>query len=217
MPDGFNGFPAEGFRFFRQLAANNNRDWFQAHKDVYERQCRAPMQLLMDELEPRYGKSKISRINRDLRFSRNRAPYKTYIAAGLGGNYIALSADGVWVGGGMYKPDAATLKRLRAAIDDSKTGSRLAQIVTTLRKKGYDVDSHDRLSSAPRGYEPDHPRLALLQMKDIYAGQQFSPQPWLSTAKARARIEQAMTDTRPLIKWLQQHVTRGQQKSVRRS
>ena len=75
MEDAFRGFPAAGFQFFKQLASHNNRDWFQAHKDVYEQQCRAPMQALAEELEQRFGAFKISRINRDLRFSRNREPF----------------------------------------------------------------------------------------------------------------------------------------------
>jgi uncharacterized protein (DUF2461 family) len=92
MADRFTGFPRESIEFFKQLAAHNNRDWFLAHKEIYERACRAPMEALVADLEPRFGKAKISRINRDVRFSRDRAPYKTYIAAGVGGNYISLGA-----------------------------------------------------------------------------------------------------------------------------
>jgi len=205
MSTEFTGFPAEGFRFFAQLAANNNRDWFQSHKDTYEQCCREPLVALVAELEPRYGASKISRINRDMRFARGRGPYKTYIAAGVGGNYIALSADGVWVGSGMYKPEPAVLKRFRDAVDDPKTGPALERIVAQLRRKGYEVDTHDRLSSAPRGFASDHSRLELLRMKDIYAGKQLDPDE-LSTRKAKARIERVMSDTLALKRWLQQHV-----------
>ena len=89
MAERFSGFPRESIEFFKHLAAHNNRDWYLAHKDIYERTCRAPMQALVTELEPRFGTARISRINRDVRFSRDRAPYKTYIAAGVGGNYIS--------------------------------------------------------------------------------------------------------------------------------
>jgi uncharacterized protein (DUF2461 family) len=117
----FTGFPREGIEFFRELSAHNAREWFLAHKDVYERACRAPMQALAAALEPRWGEARISRINRDLRFARGRPPYKTYIAAGVGGRYISLSPDGVWVGAGLYRPDPARLRRFRAAIDDPRT------------------------------------------------------------------------------------------------
>jgi uncharacterized protein (TIGR02453 family) len=203
----FTGFPPESLDFFRDLAAHNNRDWFLAHKDVYQRVCRAPMEALVAELEPRVGKAKISRINRDVRFSRDKAPYKTYIAAGVGGNYISLSADGLYVGGGFYGPDPVTLQRFRAAIDDDTTGRRIQAIVGTLRRRGYEVGSHETLSSAPRGHASDHPRIALLKMKDLFAGRRFAPAAWLSTAKARERIDRVITDTAPLVKWLGQHVT----------
>jgi len=207
MAERFRGFPPESLEFFRELAAHNNRDWFLAHKDVYQRACRAPMEALVAELEPRVGEVKISRINRDLRFSRDKAPYKTYIAAGVGGNYISLSADGLFVGGGFYAPDAGALQRFRAAIDDDTTGRRLQAIVRTLRRRGYEVGSHETLSSAPRGYSSDHPRIELLKMKDLFAGRRFAPAAWLATAKARGRIDRVITDTAPLVKWLRQHVT----------
>jgi uncharacterized protein (TIGR02453 family) len=207
MDERFTGFPPESIAFFRELAAHNNRDWFLAHKDVYERACRAPMEALVAELEPRVGKAKISRINRDVRFSRDKAPYKSYIAAGVGGNYISLSADGLFVGAGFYGPDPGALQRFRAAIDDDRTGRRIQAIVGTLRRRGYEVGSHETLSSAPRGYSSDHPRIELLKMKDLFAGRRFAPAAWLATAKARGRIDRVITDTAPLVKWVRQHVT----------
>jgi uncharacterized protein (TIGR02453 family) len=210
----FTGFPRESVQFFKQLASNNNRDWFLPHKDTYERACRAPMQALVAELEPGFGKGRISRIYRDVRFSRDRAPYKTYIAAGVGGHYISLSAEGLYVGAGLYRPDPAVLQRFRAAIDDDTTGHQLQAIVSSLRRKRYEVASHETVSSAPRGYALDHPRIHLLKMKDIFAGRLFAPAPWLSTAKARERIERVMTDTGAFVGWLRQHVTGGPRERV---
>ena len=209
MPTPFNGFPREGIDFFTQLEKNNNRDWFLAHKDVYDRCCRAPVEALVAELEPRYGHAKISRINRDMRFARDRAPYKTYVAAGIGGRYISLSANGVFVGAGLYKPDTAVLQRFRAAIADDRTGRELETIVADFRRGGYDVGSHETLSSAPRGYSIDHPRIELLQKKDIYGGKMFAPAAWLATAKARERIHRVMEDMGPLVTWLQRNVSAG--------
>jgi uncharacterized protein (TIGR02453 family) len=202
----FNGFPSTGVEFFQQLAAHNTREWFHGHKDVYEAAARAPMQALAAALEPRWGRAWISRINNDLRFARGRPPYKTHIAAAIGGRYISLSPDGLWVGAGLYRPEPARLKKLRAAIDDARTGRQLETILATLRKKGYGIGTHDRVASAPRGYRPDHPRLELLQMKDIYAGREFAPAPWLSTPGARERIERVMTETGPLVAWLRKNV-----------
>ncbi|PYQ54496.1 MAG: TIGR02453 family protein [Acidobacteria bacterium] len=210
---GFTGFPREGIEFFGELATHNDRGWFAAHKDVYERACRAPMQALAAGLERRLGQARISRINRDMRFSRNRAPYKTYIAVGIGGRYIALSAEGVWAGAGLYKPEPAVLQRFRSAVDDASRGRRIQQIVTELRGKGYEVASHETLSSAPRGYDASHPRIDLLRMKDLYAGRDFPPAPWLSTPSALARIERVIDDTAPLVEWLASNVRAPRRKA----
>jgi uncharacterized protein (TIGR02453 family) len=206
MAGRFTGFPREAIEFFDELARNNNRSWFQAHKDVYERACREPMKDLVDELEPQFGPSKISRINRDIRFSTDKSPYKTHIAAGIGGNYISLSAPALYVGGGIYKPDSAGLARFRAAIDKDASGRELEKIVTSLRGKGYDVDTHETLTSAPKGYRADHPRIDLLRMKDMFAGKAFAPAAWISTRKAFDRITQVLTDIKPFNDWLRRHV-----------
>src|SRR5262249_25507757 len=151
MAEAFTGFPPEAFDFFKNLQMNNNREWFLAHKDVYERACREPMKALTSTLEPRLGASKISRINRDMRLSRDWAPSNTHIAAGIGGYYISLSVEGVYVAAGLYRPEPDTLQRLRAAIDHKGSGRELTSILTALRRKGYQVDSHETVASAPKG------------------------------------------------------------------
>ncbi len=206
MAEQFSGFPREAFQFLKSLERNNNREWFQTHKDVYERACRQPMKDLVADLAPRYGPGSISRINRDMRFARGRSPYKTYIAAGIGGSYISLYKAGLYVGAGMYKPDAARLARFRAAIDDEGSGRELGTLVTSLRRRGYQVDTHERLASAPKGYPATHARIDLLRMKDIHAGRLFAPSAWLATEKARDRIIRVIDEVEPLVKWLRRHV-----------
>src|SRR5579862_5618739 len=196
MPTEFSGFSPAARRFFRDLAQHNNRDWFQTHKDIYERACRTPMQQLGEALAPRFGPVKIKRINRDTRFAADKSPYKTRISATVGPNYVSLSADGLYVGAGVYMPDSATLERFRGAIAADVSGPRLARIVATLRRKGYDVATHDTLTGTPRGYKADHPRIELLKMKDLFAGKSFKPAPWLATKGALNRIVKVMTDVK---------------------
>lgn len=203
----FAGIPREAFTFFAGLASHNTREWFQANKDVYERACRAPMQSLLAELAPTYGSGKLTRINRDMRFARDQAPYKTFIASGIGSKYyISLSKDGLYVGTGIYMPDGATLQRLRTAIAADSSGRKIASILAALRRKRYYVGSHQTLERAPRGYADDHPRLELLRMKDLHAGKQLPPSA-LSTRKALDRVVGVMTDVAPLSDWLQRHVS----------
>ncbi len=202
----FEGFPEAAFRFFTQLAAHNERAWLQEHKDVYERACREPMRRLIAGLGGDPSKAYLTRINRDIRFSRDKAPYRTYIAAGVHGNYLHFSAKGLYVGTGFYKPEAPVLARFRDAIADSKSGPELARIVAALRRKGYKVETHEQLKSVPRGYPADHPRVELLRMKDLFAGTSFERAPWLSTPRALTRIKQAIGAVAPLRNWVRHHV-----------
>ena len=202
----FAGFPREAFTFFKGLASHNNREWFQANKEVYERACRAPMQSLLAELAPTYGSGKLTRINRDMRFARGQAPYKNFIASGVGGRYwVSLSKDGLYVGTGIYMPDGATLRRLREAIDEEASGRKLSSIVGGLRRKRYSVSTHERTATAPRGYTDEHPRIELLRMKDVHAGKQLPPSV-LATRKALDRVVAVMNDIKPLSDWLVRHV-----------
>lgn len=202
----FAGFPREAFTFFEELASHNNRDWFQANKAVYERACRGPMQSLLAELAPTFGSGKLTRINRDMRFARGQAPYKTFIASGVGSRYyVSLSKDGLYIGTGIYMPDGPTLRRLRDAIADAASGRKIASILAALRRKRYYVGSHET-TKAPRGYAEDHPRMELLRMKDLHAGKQLPPSS-LSTRKALDRVAAVMKDVDPLSDWLRRYVT----------
>jgi uncharacterized protein (TIGR02453 family) len=205
MAEGFTGFPRGATGFFRDLARNNNREWFQAHKDVYERACRDPLKALVAELDP-IATTRISRINRDMRFARDGAPYRTHLAAGVGRNYLNLSAEGLWIGTGMYRPEPPTLQKLRSAIDADTSGRELVRIVGVLRRKGYNVDTHESVNSTPRGFAADHPRIDLLRMKDIFAGKMIKPGPVLASRKAVAAVRKVMDDVHPLSEWLRRHV-----------
>jgi len=132
----FTGFPPDAFPFFAQLAKNNHRDWFQAHKDVYERACREPMKALMAAVDPPFGTGWLSRINNDMRFNKDRAPYKTHIDASVKGYYVSVGAQGMYVGTGLYKPESAALRQLREAIAADASGKKLRTIVMALRRKG---------------------------------------------------------------------------------
>jgi uncharacterized protein (TIGR02453 family) len=205
MADTFNGFAREAFTFFTQLARNNNRDWFLAHRETYELACREPMKRLIAALGADPVRSKITRINRDMRFARGRDPYRTHIAAGVGDSYLSLSAEGLYIGAGLYRPEGPTLERFRNAIDADASGRALQRIVAALRRKRYRVDTHERLAAPPRGYRRDHPRAELLEMKDIHAGKTLTANV-LRDRAAVARIKRAMADTKPLVDWLRANV-----------
>jgi uncharacterized protein (TIGR02453 family) len=157
MSDGFTGFPREAFTFFATLAKHNDREWFHAHKDVYERCCREPMKALMAAIDPPLGAGWMSRINNDMRFNRDRAPYKTRIEAGVKGHYVSVGAQGMYVGAGIYRPEPAVLRTLRESMAADVSGKKLQAIVAALRRKGYTVATHESSAGPPRGYPADHP------------------------------------------------------------
>ncbi|HEY7280335.1 MAG TPA: DUF2461 domain-containing protein [Actinomycetota bacterium] len=202
----FRGWSDEALEFFEGLEADNSKTYWQAHKDVYDEQVRRPMEELLAELEPQFGEGRVFRPYRDVRFSKDKSPYKTNIAATLGEGYVSLSADGLGAGCGMYQMAPDQLERFREAVAGEKTGGRIDAIVATARTKGMEVTAHDSLKSAPKGYPKDHPRIELLRMKGLITWKQWEPAEWLSTKKAKDRVVGFLEDSKPLMAWLQKNV-----------
>jgi uncharacterized protein (DUF2461 family) len=98
------------------------------------------------------------------------------------------------------------LQKFRSAIAADKSGRDLTRIVSTIRKKGYTVDTHESVNSVPRGFAADHPRIDLLRMKDIFAGRMIEPGPVLASRKAVAAVKKVMSDVEPLAVWLSRYV-----------
>ena len=200
----FTGWPVEAVEFYEGLEADNSRTYWHAHKDVYDRCVKAPMDALLVEL----GGGRVFRPNRDVRFSKDKAPYKLNCAAQLsGGGYVSFSADGLFVGSGLYMPDAPALRRFRAALDDDRSGAELVSIVAALRSAGYEVGAREVLKTSPRGFAPDHPRIDLLRHKGLVMSKSWPVGAWLGTKKAKDRIVTALEAGRPLREWLDRHVS----------
>ena len=203
----FRGWPVEAVEFFEGLEADNTKAYWQANKDVYERCVKGPMEQLLAELAPELGQPRLFRPYRDVRFSRDKTPYKTNIAALVGEfGYVSLSAEGLGAGGGMVHLAADQLERFRRAVDDERTGPALEAVVSSLRGKGHECGPHEALKTAPRGYPRDHPRIELLRAKGIITWQQWPAGAWLGTAKAKTRVADAIRAARPLHQWLAENV-----------
>jgi len=211
----FKGFGAGAVQFYEELADNNTRAWFAEHRPTYEAEVRAPLEYLLDDLAPEFGEGKVFRPNRDVRFSKDKSPYKTAAAAVIQtadherSYYLQLSADGLMVGGGAYVLGGDELARLRSAIDDDRSGSQLERIVADLRAAGAEIGAHDTLKTAPRGYPVDHPRIDLLRNKGIIGWWQHPPRRWLHTAAARDRVAEGWRALAPLNAWLAANVGTG--------
>jgi uncharacterized protein (TIGR02453 family) len=202
----FTGWPVEAVEFYEGLEADNSKTYWQEHKSVYDKRVRGPMDELLVELRDEFGAGRVFRPNRDVRFSTDKSPYKLECAAQLPGGYISFSADGLFVGGGLYMPSPEQLARYRAAVADDAAGTDLTSIVATLRRAGYEVGAHETLKTAPRGYPKDHPRIELLQQKGIVMSRSWPVGAWLGTKKAKDRVVRALDAARPLRAWLDRHV-----------
>jgi uncharacterized protein (TIGR02453 family) len=200
------GFPEEALVFYEGLEADNTKAYWTDHKDVYERAVKAPLDALLAELAPEFGTAKVFRPYRDVRFSKDKTPYKTHAAAvveGDGSLYVQLGADGLYVGGGFWHTESDQVQRLRAAVDDDLPGRQLEAVLDGLA--GWEVMG-ERLKRVPKPYAPDHPRAALLQHKTLAAGLRMEPAEWLHTAECVDRVAAAWRQVQPLNAWLSQHV-----------
>ena len=172
----FRGWSPEALAFFEGLEADNSKTYWQDHKADYERLVLQPMSDLLEDLAPEFGDGKIFRPYRDVRFSRDKSPYKTNIAATLSeGGYISFSADGLGAGSGYYMMASDQLDRFRRCVDDDRTGKELEKLVKTLEKAKIEVTGHDSLKTAPKGYPKDHPRIDLLRQKGLIAWKHWTP------------------------------------------
>ena len=230
----FRGFDKNAMQFWHELAAEMSRDWFVANKERYEAQWVAPMTALLDDvarrLAPAYkplklAAPKVLRIYRDVRFAKDKTPYKTHIGAaimvadervGEFGNtaiYVHLGLEEEFVGAGCYRFDGDSMTRWRKAVA-GKQGAALVPLVAKLRKAGYAVAGHDDYKKVPRGFEPDHPRAELLRMKGLTGGFPEIPAGLLCKPGFADWLVKHGTALAPLVLWLHRNVGGG---SVRRA
>jgi uncharacterized protein (TIGR02453 family) len=182
---GFSGFPKEMTTFFRSLKRNNRREWFQPRKHVFEQHIKEPMIELVTALNrdfakfaPEYvtdPKKAVFRIYRDTRFSADKTPYKTHIAASFarrggerlaaGGFYFSVSHDQIEVAGGIYHPEPETMLVVRNHIAEHHQDLRRLLADRKVRRLLGDLQG-DALTRAPKGFDPAHPAINLIKMKD---------------------------------------------------
>jgi len=204
---GFRGWPSEAIDFYEGLEADNSKTYWNENKSVYESAVLRPMTELLAELAVEFGAGKVYRPYRDVRFSTDKAPYKTAIAASLeNGGYLQLSAEGLGAGSGMFLMAPDQLDRYRQAVATEPTGQALADLVAVLSDRGIETASHGALKTAPKGYPKDHPRIDLLRNKGLAVWKRWPPGPWLGKPGAKQRIVEVLRASQPLNDWLKSNV-----------
>ncbi|SDH80040.1 TIGR02453 family protein [Actinokineospora alba] len=211
----FDGFGEYAIDFFDGLVADNSKTYWDANKSTYEADVRAPMQALLGELEKEFGGEfgapKVFRPFRDVRFAKDKTPYKTncggVIEAGRGGGayYVEVSPAGLRTGGGCFHLESDQLARYRAAVAEEIHGERLRSILATLKRAGWEIKG-DQLKSAPRGYDKDHERIDLLRYRSVYAVRVWEPDDVLHERACFDRVRKAWRQLRPFNEWARDHV-----------
>jgi len=213
-------FSEPGLRFLRALKRNNRREWFQPRKEQYDQQVRAPMVAIVERLavdlraiapeivvDP---KTAIYRLYRDTRFSEDKTPYKTHVAASFpwrglprhegAGLYFHVSPDEVWIGGGMYAPQTAQLQALREHI--AANSRRLRSIVESAAfKRTFGRLDGEQLQRVPRGFAKDHEAADFLRYRQFLAGRELAPAA-TTTARFYPTLVETFRVATPLIRFL---------------
>ncbi|MCU1699890.1 MAG: hypothetical protein JWR34_5953 [Mycobacterium sp.] len=206
LPLGFTGFTEAALDFYDDLEMDNTKSYWEAHKDVYQASVKTPMTALVTALEPQFGNAKIFRPFRDVRFAKDKTPYKThqgaFVAAGPAcGWYVEISARGFRSGAGFYEASGSDLGRIRASIANELTGDQLGKILAKLKRAGFTVGG-DRLKTSPRGYDADHPRIELLRHRSLTIGKDYGFEPIIHTPELVAAVRADWKAARPLVDWV---------------
>lgn len=209
----FKGFPPQTFDFYVALSANNTRAWWNEHKTEYETVVKTPLTELMEALESEFGAYKIYRPYRDARFSKDKTPIKDHQGAVVMiedniGYYVQVSATGLMVAGGWYAPAGKQLERYRKAID-SAAGIELQRMLAPIEKR-YETNGNP-LKTKPKGYDADHPRIALLRNRSLTFARHYDGESWIGTKKVLAVVRNDWRAFQPAMEWLADHVGPGEE------
>ena len=204
----FTGFSREALQFLVDLALNNERSWFQPRKREYERLLKEPLEALCVDVAVEFEKRGVPlqsdpkkspfRIYRDVRFSKDKSPYKTHVATSFpwvgeglatsegeperhGGGYFHLSPEGSYMGGGMWHPEPARLAAFRRAVDQQPEKTMAALDERGFRAR-FEPIHGESMKRMPLGYPADHPHADLLKLKDVTFGRELSEKEVLSAS-----------------------------------
>ena len=226
-PGRFTSFPPGALTFLRSLKRHNDREWFKARKDDYERLVRIPMIGLIERLavdlrtfapdQMASPKASLYRIYRDTRFSNDKSPLKTSASAifphrDLGkhqgaGLYVEVSAKHVWVGGGMYAPDTAQLHAEREHIVTNLRRLR-AIVESPAFRRAVGTLEGERLQRVPRGFDRNHEAAEYLKLRQFLAGREF-PARFATSPRFYSGVLDVFRRVAPLITFLNEPLTKA--------
>jgi uncharacterized protein (TIGR02453 family) len=226
-PAPFAGFRPQALRFLRALDRNNRKDWFEAHRATYETEIKAPLLAFIEEVDVQLGdlapelvgtKRSMFRIHRDVRFSRDKRPYKTHAscwfyhrdagravgenaAHGGAGFYFQFAPGQVMVGGGIWMPPRPALTRIREAIAEAPDAFAALCTAPAVTRRFSGLEREQMLTRMPRGYAPDHPAGEWLRFQSFTLGRPL-PDTAIGSARLVSAVMRDYALMLPLVRWL---------------
>ena len=226
--DNFTSFTPKAFTFLRGIAKHNRKEWFEEHRADFEREIKRPLALLVEDVDVHLAtfapeivgspKKSVFRIHRDVRFSKNKSPYKTHAAcwffhrdAGRGvgteavhggaGFYFHIEPGKSFCGGGIWMPPRSAVHRTRQARGDDLEGCE--EIVTGrgFRRRFGDLDTDGMLTRLPRGFAADHPAAAWLRYQSYTAWTDLTTEE-VTSAKLPTTLARHFAAMTPFVRWL---------------
>ena len=213
----FTGIPTAALDFYEDLEADNSKSFWTAHKHVYDESVKAPIDELSSELAKEFGTPKFFRPYRDVRFAKDKTPYKTHqgVYFAESRRYFHISAAGLFVGGGYYEMASDQIGRYRRAVDNEVAASGLSKSVVAAERAKLELGG-EQLTRVPTGFAKDHPQSDLLRRKSLTLSRDFGCPEWLATSRAKSEIVKAWRAMGALIDWLDSNVGPSDQPNQRR-
>jgi len=221
----FRGFPPEMFAFFEGLEQDNSKAYWEANKATWEAKVQAPTQAIVADLEEEFGPLRTFRPNRDVRFSPDKSPYKTWAgvassdrAVGGIGCFLRIEAAGLRMACGAMVMARDQIERFRHAIDNANSGAAFEDMVKTLDAKGLTVSGgrEPALTRVPPKFAKDHPRAEYLRWKGAIVIKEHERAKWMHTPKAMDRVLEVWRGAEPLKDWIDEHVGASHDPASRR-
>ena len=205
------GLDPDAFAFYAELEQNQSKEWWLANKKRYDERVKAPVERLVDALGGEFGPLKIFRPYKDVRFSADKRPYKDHLGLVTADDsaatyYLQLSHHGLMLAGGLYQPEREQLARFREIVDDNRLVGDLEAALEEVAESGYTIMTTDALTTAPRGFSVDHPKIELLRLKRLAIAAQHAPADWMTGPELVDRVRAGWRTVRVWNDWIAENL-----------
>jgi len=211
MTTAFTGFGRNLIQYYLQLEENNNREWFHAHRAMYDENVAAPLKTIAEDLSADYGPIKIFRPYRNVRFWPDLPPLNEHasLTANAEANsayYLRIDADGMLLGAGNWQPSKAQLIQFRVIASTDTGALAIRSLLAKMQTHGYGLSLENALKSAPRGYAKDDPNIDLLRLRSLSLSAHFAPGAWLYSSDCLTKVLIGWQTLTPWLQWLRSHL-----------